>query len=175
MKYELNFDAMIFAGEVFQCILAGPGDDFFTDEEKDTLNKLQIFLFNESQFGDDGGNGKFDYLTYIGANIRENGVYYFRMVESWNFLFNFIMKYKEMISPMSKKIKSFCKDRYNKDKVLNAIDDAITMGLFSPLYFFKYLGHFRYYHRSSIKRASKRNHALRNVIQKMMDRTNDVD
>ena len=85
------------------------------------------------------------------------------------------MKYKEMISPMSKKIKSFCKDKYNKDKVLNAIDDAVTMGLFSPLYFFKYLGHFRYYRRSSIKQASKRNHALRNVIQKMINRTNDVD
>ena len=34
MKYELNSDAMVFAGEVFQCILAGPGDDFFNEEEK---------------------------------------------------------------------------------------------------------------------------------------------
>ena len=175
MKFKLNFDAMIFAGEVFQCVLCGSGDDFFTDEEKDIFNKLQISLFNESQFGDDGGNGKLDYLTYIGANIKKNGVYYFRMVEAWNFLFGFIMKYKEMISPMSKKIKSFCKDRYNKDKVLNAIDDAITMGLFSPIYFFKYLGYFRYYRRSSIKQALKRNRSLRDAIQKMIDGTNDVD
>ena len=165
MKYELNFDAMIFAGEVFQCILAGPGDDFFTDEEKNTLSRLQILLFNESQFGDDGGNGKFDYLTYIGANIRKNGVYYFRMVEAWKYLFSFIMKYKEIISPLSQKIKSFCKGRYNKDKVLNAIDDAITMGLFSPIYFFKYHGHFKYYHRCSIGKALKKNQALIDVFQ----------
>lgn len=174
MKYELNFDAMVFAGEVFQCILAGPGDDFFNEEEKNILNKLQISLFNESQFGDDSGDGKFDYLTYIGANIRKKGVYYFRMVEPWNFLFGFIMKYKEMINPMSKKIKLFCKDKYNKDKVLNAIDDAITIGLFNPLYFFKYLGHFRYYRHSSIKQTLKRNHALRNVIQKIIDRTKNL-
>ena len=165
MKYELNFDAMIFAGEVFQCILAGPGDDFFTDEEKNTLSRLQILLFNESQFGDDGGNGKFDYLTYIGANIRKNGVYYFRMVEAWKYLFSFIMKYKEIISPLSQKIKSFCKGRYNKDKVLNAIDDAITMGLFSPIYFFKYHGHFKYYHRCSIRKVLKKNQALIDVFQ----------
>lgn len=73
MKYELNFDAMVFAGEVFQCLLAGPGDDFFNEEEKNILNKLQISLFNESQFGDDSGDGKFDYLTYIGANIKKMG------------------------------------------------------------------------------------------------------
>lgn len=84
------------------------------------------------------------------------------------------MKHKEMINPMSKKIKLFCKDKYNKDKVLNAIDDAITMGLFSPLYFFKYLGHFRYYRHSSIKQTLKRNHALRNVIQKIIDRTKNL-
>ena len=165
MKYELNFDAMIFAGEVFQCILAGPGDDFFTDEEKNTLSRLQILLFNESQFGDDGRNGKFDYLTYIGANIRKNGVYYFRMVEAWKYLFSFIMKYKEIISPLSQKIKSFCKGKYNKDKVLNAIDDAITMGLFSPIYFFKYHRHFKYYHRCSIGKALKKNQALIDVLQ----------
>ena len=135
---------------------------------------MQISLFNESQFGDDGGDGKFNYLTYIGANIRKNGVYYFRMVESWNFLFGFIMKHKEMINPMSKKIKLFCKDKYNKDKVLNAIDDAITIGLFNPLYFFKYLGHFRHYRRSSIKQTLKRNHTLRNAIQKIIDRTKNL-
>ena len=165
MKYELNFDAMIFAGEVFQCILAGPGDDFFTDEEKNTLSRLQVLLFNESQFGDDEGNGKFDYLTYIGANIRKNSVYYFRMVEAWKYLFSFIMKYKEIISPLSQKIKSFCKGRYNKDKVLNAIDDAITMGLFSPIYFFKYYRHFKYYHRCSIGKVLKKNQALIDVLQ----------
>lgn len=175
MKFKLNFDAMIFAGEVFQCVLCGPGDDFFTEEEKDVLNKLQSSLFTESQFGDDGGNGKFDYLTYIGANIRKNGVYYFRMVEAWNFLFGFIMKYKEVINPMSKKIKGFCKDRYNKDKVLNAIDDAITMGLFYPQHFFKYFGHFRYYRRSSIKKALEQNHRLKWSIQKLTHHINDVD
>ena len=143
-------------------------------KKKNILNKLQISLFNESQFGDDGGDGKFNYLTYIGANIRKNGVYYFRMVESWNFLFGFIMKHKEMINPMSKKIKLFCKDKYNKDKVLNAIDDAITIGLFNPLYFFKYLGHFRHYRRSSIKQTLKRNHTLRNAIQKIIDRTKNL-
>lgn len=41
MKFKLNFDAMIFAGEVFQCVLCGPGDDFFTEKEKDVLNRLQ--------------------------------------------------------------------------------------------------------------------------------------
>lgn len=42
-------------------------------KKKNILNKLQISLFNESQFGDDGGDGKFDYLTYIGANIKKMG------------------------------------------------------------------------------------------------------
>lgn len=175
MKFKLNFDAMIFSGEVFQCVLCGPGDDFFTEEEKDVLNRLQSSLFTESKFWDAPRNGMCDYLTYIGANIRKNGVYYFRMVEAWNFLFSFIVKYKEVINPMSKKIIGFCKDRYNKDKVLNAIDDAITMGLFYPQHFFKYFGHFLYYRRSSIKKALGQNRRLKESIQKLTHNINDVD
>lgn len=175
MKFKLNFDAMIFAGEVFQCILCGPGDDFFTEKEKEILNKLQFALFSESKFWDATENGMYDYLTYIGACIRKNGTYYFRMVEAWNFLFNFVVKYKELISPMSGKIKKFCEDRFNKDKVLNAIDDAITMGLFRFRYFFKYFRHFRYYRRISLKQALNRNHKLRSSIQKLKDSINDVD
>lgn len=50
MKYELNFDAMVFAGEVFQCLLAGPGDDFFNEEEKKTslINCKFPFLMKAS-------------------------------------------------------------------------------------------------------------------------------
>ena len=146
-----------------------------TEEEKDVLNRLESSLFTESKFWDAPRNGMCDYLTYIGANIRKNGVYYFRMVEAWNFLFSFIVKYKEVINPMSKKIKGFCKDRYNKDKVLNAIDDAITMGLFYPQHFFKYFGHFLYYRRSSIKKALERNRRLKESIQKLTHNINDVD
>ena len=131
MKFKLNFDAMIFAGEVFQCVLCGPGDDFFTEEEKDVLNRLESSLFTESKFWDAPRNGMCDYLTYIGANIRKNGVYYFRMVEAWNFLFSFIVKYKEVINPMSKKLKDFVKIGITKIKFSTPLMTQLLWGFFT--------------------------------------------
>ena len=167
-KFELNFDAMIFAGEVLQFLHYG-SDDFFSEEEQNLSYKLCTKIFEQAQFGPDPDNYKFQYFSFIGRNIRRKSVYFYRVPEAWSFVFNFIVEHKTELSPLAHKIDKWCKDDGNQNFVLAAIDDAITLGLFRPWNFIRYACFFKNYKRVSIKKAKKANTIAKKEIDDAMN------
>lgn len=153
-KFELNFDAMIFAGEVLQFLHYG-SDDFFSEEEQNLSFELCTKIFEQAHFGPDLDNYKFQYFSFIGRNIRRKSVYFYRVPEAWSFVFNFVVEHKTELSPLAHKIDKWCKDDGNQNFVLAAIDDAITLGLLRPWNVIRYFCFFKNYKRVSVKKAKK--------------------